>query len=198
MKSRLLFDGMLGRLCRKMRLLGYDARLAGAGESPRLLLEAEREGRVAVTAATRQSDRPGPAPIVLRRIGLAARTAELFGALRMRTGERPELEPFTRCLECNVPLVKAAPESVSGSVPARVRDRCERYVRCPACGRIYWEGSHWEAMRGQVERLAARLAAEGLLEGKEPSAGDGACADGEGTGREGPRGCGREDVQGPG
>jgi uncharacterized protein with PIN domain len=164
MKSSLLLDGMLGRLCRKMRLLGYDARLAGPGESSRLLLNAAIEGRVAVTASTRSSDRPGPEPIVLRRSGLAARTAELFGALRGRTGESPQIEPFTRCLVCNVVLEEVPSGSVPGSVPERVRKRCDRYVRCPSCGRIYWEGSHWEEMRGQVERLAARLRAEGLIE----------------------------------
>ncbi|MDD3642874.1 MAG: Mut7-C RNAse domain-containing protein [Candidatus Krumholzibacteria bacterium] len=163
MKSSFLFDGMLGRLCRKMRLLGYDARLAGAGESPRLLLDAEREGRVAVTASIRRSDRPGPAQIVLRRTGLAAQVAELFGALRSRTGEPPLLEPFTRCLECNVPLEAVPAKEVSGAVPERILDRCDRYVQCPSCRRIYWEGSHWEAMRGQVSRLSARLAAERLI-----------------------------------
>jgi hypothetical protein len=171
MKSRLLLDGMLGRLCRKMRLLGYDARLAVPGESPRLLLDAALEGRVAVTASTRSSDRPGPEPIVLRGAGLAARTAELFAALRERTGELPQIEPFTRCLECNIVLEEVPSPSVAGSVPERVRARCDRYVRCPSCGRIYWEGSHWEAMRDQVERLAARLRAEGLLEGG-PASGD--------------------------
>lgn len=164
MKSRLLFDGMLGRLCRKMRLLGYDARLVGTGESPRLLLDAEREGRVPVTASTRRSDRPGPAPIILRRAGLAAQVAELMAALRATTGESPVIEPFTRCLECNVPLEEAPAGSIGPEVPARVRERCDRYVRCPSCGRIYWEGSHWEAMREQVGRIEARLSGEGLLE----------------------------------
>lgn len=171
MKSRLLFDGMLGRLCRKMRLLGYDARLAGAGEGPRLLLDAVRERRIAVTASTRPPDRPGPAPIVLRSAGLAARITELFRALRAETGELPLLEPFTRCLECNALLEEASPGSVADSVPERVRGRCARFARCPSCRRVYWEGSHWEAMRGQVERFAARLAAEGLLDDEGSSGG---------------------------
>lgn len=182
MKTRLLFDGMLGRLCRTMRLLGYDARLAEAGESPRLLVAAEREGRTAVTAATRRTDRPGPAPIVLGRIGLAARVAELLTALRGRTGERPVLEPFTRCLECNALLEDAAPESVAEKVPQRVRERCDRYVQCPSCGRIYWEGSHWEAMRGRVERLRGRLRAEGLLEEDGASGDRGSVPPGTGPG----------------
>ena len=46
---------MLGRLCRKMRLLGYDVTLNPEGETGRFLINADREGRIPVTRSTRRS-----------------------------------------------------------------------------------------------------------------------------------------------
>ena len=43
-RPALLFDRMLGKLCRAMRLLGYDAVLNSEGESGRFLLTAREPG----------------------------------------------------------------------------------------------------------------------------------------------------------
>ncbi|MCK4549809.1 MAG: hypothetical protein KAU49_06555, partial [Candidatus Krumholzibacteria bacterium] len=112
---RFLLDGMLGRLCRKMRMLGLDCELAHSGRSPWLLTDAEKNGRTAVTTATRAVDRCGPPPVILRRSGAAEMIAELFSVL----GADPEFAPFTLCLECNAPLAVIAREEVSERVPAR-------------------------------------------------------------------------------
>ena len=148
-----LCDRMLGRLCRKLRLLGYDAKLNPEKETGRFFLNAEFEGRIAVTRARGLRDRPGRSPIVIEAEETGDQLEELFGKL----GERPELLPFTRCLECNVPLEEAEAESVTGSVPAYIAERFDRFHRCPACGRIYWKGSHFEAMREEVERIKKML-----------------------------------------
>ena len=81
MRPSFLLDGMLGRLCRKMRMLGCDCELIGGGRSPWLLLDAEKAGRIAVTTATRSLDRRGPPPVILRRASAPERIAELFAAI---------------------------------------------------------------------------------------------------------------------
>lgn len=141
---------MLGRLCRKMRMLGLDCEMAGPGRSPWLLSDAERAGRTAVTTATRSLDRAGPPPVVLRLSSPAGMIAELYSKL----GEEPRFAPFTICLECNEPLRKVpSKEDVRGRVPSRVYGEFSEFHECPSCGRVYWKGSHYEAMRGQVERI---------------------------------------------
>ncbi len=158
MKTLFLFDGMLGRLCRKMRLLGYDSELAGPGDSHLFLLRAEEEGRAAVTAATRRVDRRGPPPVVLQRHGLASRIAEIFAA----TGETPLIEPFTICLECNAALRRLRPADAAGKVPPRVLHAHDSFRTCPICRRIYWEGSHHMAMARQIKTILERMRSEGL------------------------------------
>jgi uncharacterized protein len=59
--------------------------------------------------------------------------------------------PFSRCLLDNAPLRPAEPaEAERGPETARAQGSAMRV--CPACGRLYWDGSH-------VRRMAARLAA---------------------------------------
>lgn len=144
-----LCDRMLGRLCRMLRLLGYDAKLNPEKGSGRFFLNAEFEGRIAVTRARGLRDRPGAPPVVIRAEDADGQLHELFS----RLGAKPDLRPFTRCLECNVPLEEAEAESVQGRVAPYILEHFDRFHQCPSCGRIYWEGSHYEAMAGEIERI---------------------------------------------
>ncbi len=152
-KRSFLFDRMLGRLCAKMRMLGYDARLNPEGEVGRFLLNAAREGRTAVTRSRSLADRPGPRPVVLCAEDAIDQIVELFAAL----GERPRLEPFTRCLECNSLLVQESEDEARGTVPPYVERTFHEYHRCPTCNRVFWKGTHWDAMVDEVKRIEERL-----------------------------------------
>lgn len=150
---KFLFDRMLGRLCRKMRMLGFDARLNGKGETGRFFLNAQSEGRIAVTRCRRRDDpRPGPAAIVLRTETTGDQIAELFESI----GGTPEFEPFTRCLECNALLAEAGPSDISGKVPPYIEKTFTSYHICPRCGRVYWEGTHFQAMMEEVDRIRGK------------------------------------------
>ena len=154
MKRRFLLDGMLGRLCRKMRMLGLDCELAPSGRSPWLLSDAERAGRTAVTTATRHVDRAGPPPVVLTPSSPVEMIAELYSKL----GERPIFAPFTLCLECNEPLAEIpSKEALKDRLPPRIFQDFNEFHECGKCGRIYWKGSHFEAMERQVERILERV-----------------------------------------
>ena len=148
-----LCDRMLGRLCRRLRLLGCDAKLNPEQEAGRFFLNAEFEGRIAVTRARGFRDRPGNPPVILEAEDTDGQIRELFSKL----AEKPVLNPFTRCLECNVPLAEEESSEVEGKVPSYIRERFDRFHRCPSCERIYWEGSHYEAMVEEVERIKRLL-----------------------------------------
>ena len=61
--------------------------------------------------------------------------------------------PFTICLECNQPLEEKSREQVKELVPPYVFQTQKQYVECPACHRIYWRGTHWQAMTKKLEKL---------------------------------------------
>ncbi|HEY94659.1 MAG TPA: hypothetical protein G4O15_06940 [Dehalococcoidia bacterium] len=57
---------------------------------------------------------------------------------------------FTRCMECNNLLEQRTVAEVKDRVPPYVYKTQEEYMECPVCNRIYWKGTHWQAM---VEKL---------------------------------------------
>ena len=59
--------------------------------------------------------------------------------------------PFSRCLTCNATLIEAEPGIVREQAPPAVQANHIHYKYCTACQKIFWEGSHTEAMRKQLE-----------------------------------------------
>jgi uncharacterized protein with PIN domain len=63
------------------------------------------------------------------------------------------LRPFSRCLPCNVELELPPSALLQQSVPSAVLARHSHFMRCPACRRVYWEGTHWSRMRRRLAEL---------------------------------------------
>jgi len=64
-----------------------------------------------------------------------------------------QFKPFTICLECNQPLVERSKQQVKDLVPPYVFKTQSQYMECPACHRIYWRGTHWQAMTKKLEKF---------------------------------------------
>jgi Uncharacterized conserved protein len=84
----------------------------------------------------------------VRAIESERQLAEVLRALQLEG----LVSPFTRCRECNTPLVDALAEEVAGRVPPRIQPLYERYRTCPTCHRVYWEGSHFTKMKALLAR----------------------------------------------
>jgi uncharacterized protein with PIN domain len=80
---------------------------------------------------------------------------EQLGEVVARFRLAPRLRPFTRCTACNGVLAGVDKASVADRLQPRTRAGFERFWRCPACGRIYWEGSHHPRLLGLVKRARA-------------------------------------------
>ena len=148
---RFVCDVMLGRLCKWLRVLGYDCRYADVPDEELVAL-ARAEDRVLLTRDTglvRRRDLGRSLFIRHDRVQDQLRqVAEAFG-LDLTAGMG------TRCIRCNVPLEALAREAAAGRVPAYVWRTQEIFARCPACARIYWPGTHWDHMRAALRGLAA-------------------------------------------
>ena len=64
-----------------------------------------------------------------------------------------QLNPFSICLECNQPLAERRKDEVKDLVPPYVFQTQNQYMQCPTCRRIYWRGTHWQAMTGKLKKL---------------------------------------------
>ncbi len=152
-RTRFVLDGHLGRLAAYLRMAGFDswyerdapdealARISA--EEDRILLTRDvgllRRG-IVVRGAFVRSDRPREQLVeILARFGLV-----------------DAIHPFGRCLRCNGELAVVDPGSVRDEVPPRVLREQAEFRRCPACGGVYWRGSHHRRM----DRLLAEAVDE--------------------------------------
>lgn len=150
---RFAADAMLGRLARWLRALGFDTTLEGDGSDERLVRRAAREGRVILTRDRRLPEEWRVRPVVV----LSSDDPEAqLRALARRYDLAGRARPFTRCTRCNAPLETPEPEDVARRVPEAVRRRTRRFLRCPACRRIYWAGSHTRRMERRLRRALLR------------------------------------------
>jgi uncharacterized protein with PIN domain len=145
---RFLVDINAGGLTRWLRAMGYDTLClphAGDGELAGVAL---REGRVLVT---RDSELPRRRDAARGRLRVVlVRDQDVMGQLRQVVGEmglRMEGRAFTLCLRCNVALRDRPRETVEAAVPPYVFQTHRSFKECPGCGRLYWQGTHWERMR---------------------------------------------------
>jgi hypothetical protein len=152
LEPRFAADAHLGRLAAYLRLLGFDTAYRRDADDQELAERSASEERVLLTRDLgllkrgivrrgyflRTTDSARQLLEVVRRFDLAARA-----------------RPFTRCLPCNAVLAPASKTHVAPFVPPRSREHFEAFSRCPACGRVYWQGSHYARMQRLVEAALA-------------------------------------------
>lgn len=132
-------DGMLGRLAKWLRILGFDA------EYPR---SSPTEGRYFVTA------REFPSLTGVVRV-TAERPLEQLKQVIDQTGISVETDRlFSRCLVCNLPVVEVSREVVAGKVPEAIFTSRSEFHECPGCKRVYWQGSHLDRTMKRLEEMA--------------------------------------------
>jgi uncharacterized protein with PIN domain len=153
--SRFVLDVHLGKLARRLRLLGFDALYRNDYADAELARVAGVERRILLT----------------RDRALLKRAMVTHGLFVRATDPRRQIEevldrldlyraiqPFQRCVRCNGRLAAVTRRQVWDRLPPRTRLYVEAFWACGTCGQLYWEGSHFPALRRFVESLQARAA----------------------------------------
>jgi len=152
---KFLVDANVGRLARWLRVAGFDTVFMNDVDDNRLVRAALSEDRVLLT---RDSG------ILERRVAVSGRLKVILVQdedvrVQLRQVVRSlalagQFRPFSRCAECNEPLVRVDRSAVEDLVPSHVFKTQEQFMQCPACRRVYWRGTHWEKMRRELEEIA--------------------------------------------
>ena len=153
-KEGFIADVNVGRLARRLRMLGYDTLFINGAEDDELIRIALREGRILLTRDTGIMERrvvtTGKAKAVLiESDDVKAQLRQVVKGLNLE----PDSAPFSRCMECNVPLIPRAREEVRDLVPPYVFKTQNQFMQCPDCKRIFWRGTHWEKMLEEIGEL---------------------------------------------
>ena len=139
--ERFVVDVNVGRLARKLRLLGFDAAYRHDWDDDTIAELAASQGRIVLT----------------KDIALLKRKIIVWGRyLRAKDPEGQLLEvldyfglngPYdllSRCLDCNVQLEPVSKEAVLHRLEPGTRRHFNTFSMCPSCHKIYWAGSHQE------------------------------------------------------
>lgn len=147
---RFVADGHLGKLARHLRMAGFDT-LWGADWDDDHIVRISAVQRRTILTRDKAMLRRGDVlrGYFVRAVESEAQLAEVVARMQLEGS----IAPFTRCRECNVPLQEAPREAVLDRLPEGVRGLYDRFKRCPGCERVYWEGTHFERMKGVLERL---------------------------------------------
>ncbi|MEA1928092.1 MAG: Mut7-C RNAse domain-containing protein [Candidatus Auribacterota bacterium] len=145
-----ILDVHLGKLARIMRMLGFDSLYRNDYDDPEIIRIALRERRIILTRDrgilknsmvthgywVRSDDAEEQAREVLAR----------FDLFRL-------IKPFSRCISCNGLLEDVPKEKILDRLPPKTKMAFDKFRICTGCGKIYWPGSHYQAMSEVVTRL---------------------------------------------
>ena len=75
---------------------------------------------------------------------------EHFGLIRA-------IRPFTRCLQCNGRMIEVPKNEVAKKLETGTKRHFHKFYRCTECGKIYWEGSHFEHMNHFIDEFLDKM-----------------------------------------
>ncbi len=151
---RFIVDHNVGKLAKWLRMMGYDSLFFDGDDDSQMVARALAEDRVILTRDAEIMKRRVISRGRLRAVLIGSEEPERQMRQLMETFDlKYHFKPLTRCLECNQSLVERSRDEVKDRVPPYVYKTQNQYMECPACHRIYWRGSHWEAMTREIERF---------------------------------------------
>ena len=151
---KFIVDNNVGKLAKWLRIMGYDTLFFNGTNDADLVAMALAEGRVILTRDTQIMRRRVVTSGQLKAILINSDEPEqqmhqVIDTLNLDC----QFRPFALCLECNQPLLERSKQEVKDLVPPFVFQTQSQYMECPACHRIYWRGTHWQAMTRKLEKF---------------------------------------------
>ena len=146
---RFVVDVNVGRLAALLRLTGFDAAYHNDLGDNRIADLAHRENRVVLskdrTLLKRSKIQFGRLVRAIHPEQQLIETLRFFGL----TGP---YRLFSRCLLCNQPLQAVAKTEIIHRLEPKTKKYFDTFKHCPDCDRIYWRGSHCDAMTAKLKQ----------------------------------------------
>lgn len=135
-----VLDVHLGKLARRLRLLGFDACYRNDFDDAEILAVADREKRIILT----------------RDVGILKHRQVMHGYLVRseyldcqlhqvleRYALHDRIRLWMRCMVCNGLMKQVSKAEAEPFLEPKTRLYYEDFHRCSNCGRLYWQGSHY-------------------------------------------------------
>ena len=160
MEISFIADNNVGKLARWLRLIGYDTLLFKQKNDSQMIMTALKENRVILTKDSQFMKRRLVTSGRLKTVHIKQDDPKLqVREVAKKLNLNYYFKPFSLCLECNQEVIARDKEEVQDRVPTHVSKIQTQYTECPACHRIYWQGTHWQAMVKKLQEMQ-RMAGE--------------------------------------
>lgn len=147
---RFVVDCMLGKLAKWLKILGFDTLYFSRADDDKLLELARRERRFLLTRDHSLLNRLGnQRALFIESEDWREQVRQVLQSLNLS----PKIAPFSRCLHCNVKLKRLSRINARNLVSSFVYERARRFALCPQCGRVFWQGTHFQAMEEELSAL---------------------------------------------
>jgi uncharacterized protein with PIN domain len=145
-------DRTLGKLSKWLRILGFDT-LFGSDASSRWFIEHLQAGRILLTRTEKIRKLFADHRLVFIESNFPIEQLKQVIAECGITAA--DIRPFSRCIPCNLPVVRVEKDAVYGRVPDYILETNEVFHACPRCERVYWSGSHTKRSMQRIQELFA-------------------------------------------
>lgn len=143
---KFLIDGMLGKLARWLRLLGYDVEYLNNTPDKQLIEKASKDDRILLTSDT-QLYRLAAARGIDTYLVEGKTEVEKLARVAKRFEIKLDVNPKTsRCTTCNSPLNPVSKQEIKDQIPEKTLNTYTEFWKCinSKCGKIYWAGRQWQ------------------------------------------------------
>lgn len=148
--TRFILDVHLGKLAKYLRLLGFDCLIDEHIGDNEIIAISLQEKRIILTRDRNLlKHRQVTHGYWIRSQKPKKQLEEVISRFELRNNANP----FTRCMECNNTLTRVDKNDVLGDLQSKTREYYSNFWKCPGCGRVYWEGSHFESMKKLVDSI---------------------------------------------
>lgn len=140
---RFICDVHLGRLCKYLRMLGWDTLYSNRYTPEDLIQLSGQEKRILLT---RNYELTRHKKLTHSHWVQSSDPLEQIHELILKLDLSNKCNPLTRCLNCNQMIVPVEKEVILHRLQLRTEKYFNEFFMCPDCGQIYWKGSHYENM----------------------------------------------------
>lgn len=140
----------LGKLTKWLRLLGFDTLYEGDLTGKKFIDTLEND-RILLTRTLRIRNQFASRKLIfIESNHLEPQLKQIFRELGLKANQT---RPFSRCLQCNLPIVAVSKNGLWGRIPDFIFETHDYFNQCPQCKRVFWPGSHTRKSLAKIRQL---------------------------------------------
>ena len=143
-------DRTLGKLVKWLRILGFDT-ICELEISSKLFFDSLEGTRILLTRTKKILEKFSThRTVFITSNFLDEQLKQVVEEIGINLAD---IQLFSRCIHCNLPIGEVNKDDVYGLVPDYIWETQEIFNKCSHCERIYWPGSHAERSMERINQL---------------------------------------------